>query len=162
MTAVDEYRLTDAGWPRPRVGGLPVPWVAPVTNLGSVNEGRRNAGVGGGICQVCGEGFPSGALAFMFTYPPADWVGPLQPGEHMPCVTSEGGTDRYIALDGAVMHYRCAKLTRTMCPHIRDDHHIVLVTVPANDADPLRDQYGILRPTYPAEDCIITEMPGRP
>jgi hypothetical protein len=154
----EPYVLTESGWPRPRVNGLPVPWVAPTRNLGEVNEGRRTAGMGGGICQVCGNGFGSDEDAYMWTYLPKEWVGPLRPGDTLPDLSGEG-TDRYCALDGAVMHDRCWKLTRAMCPHIRDNHEIVLVWVPPNDADPLRDQDGILRPTYPADACIIIRGP---
>lgn len=156
MTAVDDYVLTESGWPRPRVNGLPVPWVAPTRNLGEVNEGRRVAGVGGGICQVCGRGFEIEDDAYMWTYLPKEWVGPLRPGDSMPRPEEPF---RYSAVDGAVLHERCMKLTKAMCPHIRDNHEIVLCWVPPNDADPLFDQDGILRPTYPAEACIIVRGP---
>jgi hypothetical protein len=156
----EPYVLTDAGWPRPRESGLPVPWVAPTRNLGEVNEGRRTAGAGGGICQVCGEGFAVGDVAYMWTMLPQGWHGPVRPGDALPSL-AEAGTDRYQAFDGAVLHEKCMRLTAAMCPHIRDNTEIILVSVPANDADPLFDQDGILRPTYPAEVCFI-ESPRRP
>jgi hypothetical protein len=162
VTVVEEsYVLTESGWPRPRVNDLPIPWVAPTRNLGEVNEGRRTAGAGGSICQVCGGGFGVGDLAFMLTILPTDWQGPIRPGDTMPELSPDG-LDRYQALDGAVLHDRCMKLTRTMCPHVRDRQDLVLVEVPANDADPLWDQDGRLYPTYPATECVIVETTRRP
>lgn len=159
-----DYVLTDAGWPRPRVAGLAVPWVAPTNNLGSMNEGRRLATVGGAICNVCGEGYPHGADAYgftSFTFNGSDTLRdnfPLEPGQP---VTDLDGVDKgdYVSfLDGAVMHWRCARLAAATCPHIKDRMDLVCVRVAANEAD-VRELDSKLMPTYPAGDSVYVPWP---
>lgn len=156
--------LTDAGWPRPRVEGWPIPWVAPTHNLSEVNEGRRLAAVGGGICQVCGEGFAYGEEALAFTTTPKR-LGkaftranlPLEHGEYLSELFAPATV--IMVFDGAVMHRRCAKLTATMCPHIRDRDDLICLRVPANDADPQQHENGTYFPTYPAGNCEYVPWP---
>lgn len=150
--------LTDAGWPRPRVDGYPVPWVAPSDALGSVNEGRRLASMGGGVCQVCGLGFQVGDYAYGFTYlPPGRRLGPIEPGMYLSSIVHE--SVRIGLIDGGVLHHKCARLTAAVCPHLRDDERAEFVRVPANDADPRNDVDGIMRPTYLAGDVELLAWP---
>jgi hypothetical protein len=153
----ETYTLTEAGWPRPVVNGWPIPWVTPAEKLSEVNEGRRLASVGGAICQVCGQGFPFDARAYMFV-PDSDAVlAELSAGDYIG--TTIGPAARVIPLDGAVLHRECARLTAARCPHVRDRGDLVLLEVPANDADPVFDDDKILRPSYAAGDCKLTEWP---
>ncbi len=156
------YTLTDPGWPRPNVGGLPVPWVAPVENLGEVSEGRRLASIGGAVCQVCGLSWSSPeehgeAYALIRMSPVAQAA--LEPDKPISLVIGERVV---IPLDGAVLHFHCMKLTLAMCPHIRERKDLVVVEVPANDADPVQDG-DTLRPSYSSGDCIVPlNPPGGP
>lgn len=161
---VDPYVLTPAGWPRPRVNGYPIPWVAPSHKLSEVNEGRRLASVGGAICQVCGEGYAYGDYAYGFTITPT-FNGepvmppdlPIEPGQYL---SELPGFDKLVMLlDGAILHHRCAKLTAVSCPHVRDRDDLICVRVPANDATPMEDTDGQYRPTYPAADTMYVSWP---
>lgn len=152
----DGYTLTDAGWPRPRVNGWPVPWVAPAENLGEVNDGRRIASASGAVCQVCGEGWPWDGEAFGFITVAGDF--PLIPDDYL----TDGGmppAKKIFFLDGALMHHRCAALTAALCPHIKAQTNLICVKVPANDADPVVDETGKLLPTYPAGDVQVAVWP---
>lgn len=150
------YTLTDPGWPRPNVNGVPIPWVAPAENLGEVSEGRRLASVGGSVCQVCGLSFaaPDWAYALVRVSPAA--AAALEPGEPISLVI---GDRIVIPLDGAVLHWDCMRLTRASCPHVRGRDDLVVVMVPANDADPV-DDGGVLRPSYSSGDCIVPLVGG--
>lgn len=160
---VDPYVLTDAGWPRPRVNGYPVPWVAPTHKLSEVNEGRRLASVGGAICQVCGGGYSYAEDAFGFTtmtqygeeVKRKDF--PLEYGDYLSELLSSATL--IMLLDGAVLHGRCARLTAAMCPHVRDREDLICVRVPANDADPQPRADGTMAPTYPAGNCEYVPWP---
>lgn len=154
-STLDEYVLTAAGWPRPIVNGYPIPWVAPTTNLSEVNEGRRLASLGGAVCQVCGEGFAYGEEAFAFTW--ADDDDKLEIGQYLSEVR-ESPAERVYFMDGAVLHFRCAKLTAARCPHIRDATDLICIRVPANDADPTPVE-GKFVPTYPAGDVQRVPWP---
>lgn len=150
------YTLTDSGWPRPLVGGWPIPWVAPAERLSEVNEGRRLASIGGAVCQVCGEGWKWGEYARGFIV--VDRSFNLIPGDYL----SENQAEpckKVFFLDGALMHQRCARLTAAMCPHVKNRSDLVCVRVPANDAVPELDSSGTLRPTYPAGDVEIVPWP---
>lgn len=126
MIIPDTYTLTDAGWPRPRrpIDGLPVPWVAPMENLGEVNEGRRLASVGGAICQVCGNGFNHGEEAYGFT--DLELHGRTVPRDEFPLEAGEffdrlmQPDEPILLLDGGVLHELCARMTAALCPHVRD------------------------------------------
>jgi len=155
------YTLTEAGWPRPRVAGLPVPWVAPTENFGEVNTGRQLASVGGAVCQVCGLGFAYDEDAFGFT-----WIEPanlassrLEHGDYLSKLSGYHPGDMVTLLDGAVLHHRCARLTAAMCPAVRDGKDRICVRVPSNDADP-REVGGKLVPTYPAGDVEYVPWPA--
>lgn len=167
MIIPDTYTLTEAGWPRPLYRGQPVPWVAPQENLGEVNDGRRLASVGGGICQVCGLGFAHGEEAFGFTT--TSFNGVDVPRKHVPLDDGDALSEimhpdtRVILLDGAVMHPRCCRLTAARCPHVRDNPYLLCVSVMANDADPI-ELDGLLRPSYAANQVQLAPwpIPGRP
>lgn len=167
----DDYRLTGSGWPRPlapagtKDAGLPVPWVAPVTNLSHVNEGRAMATASASICQVCGLGYDYGDDGYGFTAleapdGKATTLLPLEPGDSLAELPGMDPVNDWVGfLDGAVMHLRCARLAATMCPHIRDRSDLVMVRVPANDAT-VREVDGKLRPTYSVEDAIPVPWPA--
>lgn len=164
------YTLTDAGWPRPRsdetsaTPGMPVPWVAPQEHLGEMNEGRRLATLGGAICNVCGEGYRSDEVAYGFTC--FSFNGEKMMRDQIPLSYGDVITDlKPIAdsaaltfLDSAVMHWRCARLAATMCPHIVKRSDLICVEVPANDGNPEMID-GKLTLTYPAKDCVYNPWP---
>lgn len=157
MADEEPYELTDAGWPRPRVAGWPVPWVAPTTALGEVNEGRRLASVGGAVCQVCGLGWGYGEDAFGFVS--NEGIADLEHHQYLSGITVSSGEPVYF-LDGAIMHWRCAKISAQMCPHIAGRSDLSCVRVPANDAEPGVDPVTHrLVATYPAGDCELVPWP---
>lgn len=159
------YTLTDAGWPRPVFNGYPVPWVAPQEDLGHVNSGRRGATVTAAICQVCGEGYQYGEEAYGFAKFLIEGRESstllLEFGDSISELPGISPIDKVRVVDGAVMHWRCARLTAARCPHIvRNRHELVCVQVPANDADPeLDDIDGVVRPTYSVTDCYYAPWP---
>jgi len=154
----DPYVLTDAGWPRPRANGWPVPWVAPTHNLGEVNDGRRLASVGGAICQVCGLGWGYDEDAYGFVN--GTQLGALEYHDYLSQITATPYDVVYF-LDGAIMHLHCARLSATMCPHIAGREDLACVRVPANDATPREDPAtGSLVATYPAGDCELVPWPA--
>lgn len=153
------YTLTDPGWPRPNINGYPVPWVAPVENLGEVNDGRRLASTGGAVCQICGLGWTSperDGEAYALVPMTSAARAALTPGEPISLVIGERVV---IPLDGAILHWRCMRLTLAMCPHLRGRDDLVVIEVPANDADPIDDD-GTLRGSYSSGNCIFS--PGGP
>lgn len=168
VTKPATYTLSDSGWPRPSTGRYPIPWVSPVENLGEVNEGRRLSSIGGGVCQVCGEGYAYGDFAYGFTTLTEDGERrefqevQIEVGQYLTEVLPPATV--ILFLDGALMHHRCAKLTAAMCPHVRDRKDLICVRVPANDATPRVDPDGEFRPTYPAGDvmCVPWPTPRRP
>jgi hypothetical protein len=155
----EPYTLTAPGWPRPRFGGNPVPWVAPAEDLGQVNEGRRLASIGGGICQVCGLSFAYGADAFGFVEIIDEFRAKLTHGDYLSEVAPAPADVFFV--DGALLHLDCARLTAVACPHIAKRDDLICVKVSANDAEPQEDAAGTLRPTYPAGDCMFVPWPVR-
>lgn len=96
------------GYPRPYApNGLPVPWVSPEDNLKQVHEDRHLACILALLCQVCGYQHMPGIPVIFF-------------------VNQEGGTipknletaGMATAMDDAVLHTRCAKLTLGRCPGV--------------------------------------------
>lgn len=153
----DSYTLTPAGWPRPRFNGMPIPWVAPAERLSEVNEGRRTASAGGAICQVCGLGWEMDNLdAYGFAVISHEDRRTIQPETSIEDLVGPGVTVYF--LDGAIMHLRCAKITARMCPHVYKRDDLVMLRVPANDADPQWIDK-TLRATYSSEDCTYVPWP---
>lgn len=159
-STVDPYELTPAGWPRPVVEGWPIPWVAPAHQLSEVNEGRRLASVGGAVCQVCGLGWGWGEDGYAFVKLQEGDAEFLPPGSYLSKIT-EVPSQPIFFLDGAIMHLKCAALSAARCPHIAGRTDLFCVRVPANDATPIEDDAGVLRPTYPAADCELVRWPVR-
>ncbi len=98
-------RLTRAGWPRPVINGLPIPWVSPINNLASMSAARAAACASGAICAVCGGDYQDGEAAYVL-------------------VRSEGlapdlSTTNIRAMDNGVLHQRCLKLALKRCPELR-------------------------------------------
>lgn len=102
---MSEGKLTASGWPRPVVGGLPIPWVSPADDLSTMNAARAAACASGAVCAVCGVGYDEGQEAFAFVR-----------GEALPADMSTG-TVR--AMDNAIMHGRCARLALAVCPKLK-------------------------------------------
>ncbi len=98
-------QLTATGWPRPVVGGLPIPWVSPSDNLATMNHARATACASGAVCAVCGEGYQDDEEAFAFVKEP-----------ELPADLSTGSIR---AMDNAVMHRRCARLALAVCPKLK-------------------------------------------
>lgn len=96
--------LTPRGWPRPyNDDGYPIPWATPKDNLAVTDPQRLLAAVFGLLCQVCGEGHYPDEAVFMFV------------NDDVP---EDPGSKIALAMDDAVMHERCAKLTLGRCPGV--------------------------------------------
>jgi hypothetical protein len=118
--------LTEAGWPRPIIGGWPIPWVSPVENLGTTSGERILETKEKALCQVCGVPFEDDMQAVVF-------------------VTAESRkSHRQVdlaevlcrAADDAVMHPRCAKLAAGRCPRLRqiqDEGRFIAYIGPISD-----------------------------
>lgn len=125
----DASELTDAGWPRPRHGGYPIPWVSPPNDLSEMNKGRYQACASGSLCPVCGLGYLVGDTAYALVHKTAGQTAADFP------VTS---TSAVAPMDNAVMHEQCYRLAVASCPRLRAllvADELLAVHVEANDGD---------------------------
>lgn len=123
----DPQALTEAGWPRPRFDGWPVPWVSPQGELSTMNDGRYQACASGALCAVCGEGFALNERAVALIK--------VEPDQPIDPETWQDG--QLLPMDNAVMHPRCARLAYSTCPallRLRQARELLPVDVPANAA----------------------------
>jgi hypothetical protein len=116
-------RLTRSGWPRPIVGGWPIPWVSPSDELATMNQARLAAAASSAVCAVCGTDFAADEKAFA-------------------CVRAEaaGNPKKHGVrpMDSATMHRRCILLATSMCPtlkELREKGLLYLVEVQHGQAD---------------------------
>lgn len=156
VTDTDEgERLTEAGWPRPRYDGWPVPWVSPQGELAKMNGGRLDACASGAVCAVCGLGYQLDERAVAF-------VRVDRAGETAPDGWDAG---EVLPMDNAVMHARCARLAYSTCPallQIRTDGLLLPVDVPVNAAAvELVDEDGAtrVRAVLDAAECRPLPLP---
>lgn len=105
----EQYTLTDAGWPRPIIGGFPIPWVSPAENLGTTNGDRILATKGDLLCQVCGVQLDAESVVFVDG-------GRASKRRHR---DTDFATVLCRAMDDAVMHPRCARLAVGRCPRLQ-------------------------------------------
>jgi len=86
-----------AGWRRPRLDGLPVPYLTPVTNghpwWGLIHRGRLHACQVTWLCQICGLALDRQAWVLL---------------RHNRVITN------------SAMHQRCLDLARPTCPRLAD------------------------------------------
>ena len=136
--------LTATGWPRPIVGGWPVPWVSPRDDLSTMDKGREAACASGAICAVCGMGYGEGETAFCLVMKP----------DH-PIVLADVEVQ---PIDNAVMHQRCAQLAVAHCPRLKAlaaGDLIEVVTVPANMGRVHIGDDAVPRPRFDGAECEI-------
>lgn len=117
--------LTEAGWPRPIVDGLPIAWISLPDALGQTDPDRHRTSVLERICQVCGEGHePDGEIWLMVNEPRREELPEPRDGKEA------------LAMDDALLHPRCAKLALGRCPGLKElrdqDRLTVLRTTAAN------------------------------
>lgn len=88
--------VSEAGWPRPALEGLPVPYITPVTSgrpwWGLTHGARVVRCQNQWCCQVCGFGLP-----------PRAWV----------LVNTFGDV-----LSSSAMHEKCLQMSTSTCPHL--------------------------------------------
>jgi hypothetical protein len=117
--------FTVAGWPRPIVGGWPIPWVSPSSDLSQMGPDRLDRVKREFLCQVCGEGHVAGATAHLLCR--ADG----QDTRH----DADLSTKVVLAMDHAALHERCARLSIGRCPRLRrlrDAGDLIVVVAPAD------------------------------
>jgi hypothetical protein len=100
------------GLPRPRFEGEqymdppiknpPHPYTASDTDLATIDDGRQAECVVGLLCGVCGLPVPDGDM-YIITE-----ASPYKAGAK-------------IAIDRLCLHGKCARMTMSMCPHMRPD-----------------------------------------
>lgn len=100
--------LTRAGWPRPVVGGYPVPWVSPSDDLASMDSQREVAAASGEVCAVCGGDYAPDELHYLLVNEP--------PGP--PPSPSPGHRVLARAMDSGILHRRCLRLAVAVCPRL--------------------------------------------
>lgn len=104
----DNLTYTDVGWPRPIIGGWPIPWVTPAENLKQTDPDRMTEVVDYALCQVCGLGH--NPMSFVYFFVNLE-VGPIP----------DDLEDKVVqTMDNAVMHERCMKLATGRCPALLD------------------------------------------
>lgn len=126
--------LTDAGWPRERVGSWPIPWISPRGALSQTDENRLQACASGAVCAVCGLGYQADEKALAITRPPDGLQ--LQPGD---VVSPADGFDGITPIDNGILHRRCARLALAYCPKLNElleDDDLIVLEVVAHDAAP--------------------------
>lgn len=105
--------LTEPGWPRPIIGGYPVPWVAIPDNLGRTDGERFIATKTDLLCQVCGEAHGKHDEVVVF-------VGTgLQTKSGEKIDPTKAGDILIRCLDDAILHERCARLAAGRCPALK-------------------------------------------
>jgi len=158
----DDGALTEAGWPRPRHNGLPIPWLSPRDALAKTDSARLAACASGGVCAVCGLGFQAEEHALLLINPPTGPNG----GRFMPGDTIEPADGGIItSIDNGVLHPRCARLALAYCPKLRElleDDDLVCVQVVAHTSEPqfldLTDSGTLeLRATY--DEGLVVDIP---
>jgi hypothetical protein len=138
--------LTKTGWPRPIVGGKPIPWVSPADQLSTMNNARAAACASGAVCAVCGEGhLDSELLAYAFIL------------KHT--ITTQMKDGHVFPMDNGVLHARCAKLALKHCPKLRqlqEAGNLAIIATGGNLADPVRKK-GKLEARIDGEYCVVVE-----
>ncbi len=109
------YTLTEAGWPRPIIGGFPIPWVSPAENLGTTNGDRILSTKADLLCQVCGDPLAPDGESVVFVD-----GGRKSKRRHADIDFAEVLCR---AMDDAVMHPRCARLAAGRCPRLLKLQH---------------------------------------
>lgn len=120
MSATAE--LTDRGWPRPMIGGWPIPWVSPPHDLSNEDEDRHAEVIANVLCQVCGEGHAPHDTVYLVIN------DPTQPGADVSFAWA-------VATDDAIMHERCLRLAAGRCPalkRLRSEGKLSVVSCPAS------------------------------
>lgn len=152
MSAVTtDGALTEAGWPRPRVGRWPVPWISPSLALSKMSPARYEACASGAVCAVCGLGHQETDRAIAIVR--------LEPGQAPPSDLSAGTV---LPMDNAVMHRPCARLAVGTCPvlrQLRADGLLLLVEVTAHEAVvESADDDTRHRAAYDGEGCAVVPI----
>lgn len=144
-------QLTPAGWPRPTVGGSPVPWISPGDNLSTFDERRHSAAASGTVCAVCGMVYESGEECYL-----------LYQGRAMPSadqLAERGGLEsRVIAIDNGFMHRRCLLLALKHCPALgrlraAGNLHCARTLWSCTQVPYMRRRTGLLQGYVLAADC---------
>lgn len=140
-------KLTEAGWPRPIIGGLPIPWVSPPNDLAQTNAAREAACASGAICQVCGLGYQDGDPAYVV-------VRAKKRPKRM---------DKTLvwAMDNGVLHKDCLLLALARCPKLRGlraEGLLMVVKTTGNSAKPRRNSKRHLQAVFAGSDCEIVDI----
>lgn len=158
----EDGQLTEAGWPRPRHNGWPIPWLSPKDNLAVTDSAREAACASGAVCAVCGLGFQADETALLLVNPPqGPNVGRFMPGDVIS--PADGGV--ITSIDNGVMHRRCTRLALAYCPklvELLEADDLVVVEVIAHNSVPqfldLTDSgEPTLRATY--DEGLVVEVP---
>lgn len=90
--------LTAPGWPRPVIGGRPIPWAVRPGEFSALDPGRRQQALDERLCQVCGCEFEGSVYLLVGGAPPRrqDLI--------------------VLSIDDAVLHLRCLRLALGSCP----------------------------------------------
>ncbi len=114
--------LTRRGWPRPIIGGWPIPWVSPPADLSNEDHDRHAEVIADVLCQVCGEGHQPDDTIYLVIN------DPTPPG-------ADVGFAWAVAIDDAIMHERCLRLAAGRCPalkRLRAEGRLSVVSCPAS------------------------------
>lgn len=134
--------LTRTGWPRPVVGGLPIPWVSPSDDLATMNGARAIACSSGAVCAVCGEGYEEDETAYAFVKEKS--------------LPDDLGVGAIRAMDNGILHQRCARLALAVCPKLKSlvrEGMLQIVKTAGNIATPMSVEDGELAAMIDGKDC---------
>ena len=136
--------LTEAGWPRPVVGGLPIPWVSPPDDLATMSGARMLAAATGAVCAVCGLGHQDDGEAYALArsdagaWPPDPATMELRPMDQ-----------------AAAMHRECLLLALRYCPRLRALREQGVLAAARVETNP----EGILRADSDAQGGVFAAYP---
>lgn len=105
-----DNELTKSGWPRPIIGGWPIPWVSPHSDLAKMSPERTRRILYNKLCQVCGKKHAKGSTVFMCLDSDKSYLSPYGQEFH---------NSYAIPMDKGIMHERCFRLAIAICPLLK-------------------------------------------
>lgn len=105
------WQLTLSGWPRPIIGGWPIPWVSPHSKLSIMSPTRVRRILYNKLCQVCGKKHAKGSRVFMCVDGKDSYLSADAKEFHKLYV---------VPMDHGIMHERCFRLALARCPKLKE------------------------------------------
>ena len=144
--------LTHSGWPRPIIGGWPIPWVSPHSKLAVMSPTRTRRVLYNKLCQVCGKKHEKGSLVYICVDGKDSYLSAEAVAFH----------DRYVVpMDHGIMHERCFRLALARCPKLKEKKKEGELVCVSTQIENIRLEYVTKADTkefiVPADQCYYEE-----